>query len=118
MLTTSQEIHWQGGSCVGFAEESVGKDWRRTKEYRIMPVAYLPDMRSLDTLVIFIDESPMRRPWEDKSMVRHAVKATEGQPNHREKRQELSSLDMDQMSLTSKYTGLCESAVVGTIFTC
>lgn len=88
MLTTSQEVHWQGGSCAGFVEEGVGRDWRRTKEYRIMPVAYLPDMRSLDTLVIFIDESPMRRPWEDKSMIQYALKATEGQPNFREKRQD------------------------------
>lgn len=62
------------------------KDWRRTKEYRIMPVAYLPDMRSLDTLVIFIDESPMRRPWEDKSLIQYAMKVTERQPNQRSKR--------------------------------
>lgn len=111
-----QEIHWQGGTCVGTAED--GKDWRRTKEYRIMPVAYLPDMRSLDTLVIFIDESPMRRPWEDKSMIQYALKATEGQPNYREKRQEPSSLNINHVLLTLKYSGPCESAAVGTISIC
>ncbi|KAJ4424951.1 hypothetical protein N0V82_000455 [Gnomoniopsis sp. IMI 355080] len=80
------ELHWQGGSCVRFAEADKGYDPRKSQSYRSMPLARLMDMKRLDTLVIHIDESRTRRPLEASYHIQFALEATVQQPNYRLKR--------------------------------